>query len=51
VAFLGLLAAFYLRSGWLPQVALRGAGIGLLASILFFLALRTTLAAGGSRKA
>ncbi len=47
VVFLGLLAAFYLRSGWLPSVALRGAGIALLASILFFLALRATLATGG----
>ncbi|HYV61968.1 MAG TPA: hypothetical protein VE958_04810 [Bryobacteraceae bacterium] len=47
VVFLGLLAAFYLRSGWLPTIALRGAGIALLASILFSLALRTTLAAGG----
>jgi len=44
--FLLLLAAFYLRSGWLPTVALRGAGLALLASILFFLALRTTLSAG-----
>jgi|HubBroStandDraft_6_1064221.scaffolds.fasta_scaffold109121_3 hypothetical protein len=49
LVFLGLLAAFYLRSGWLPFVALRGAGIALLASILLFLALRATLAAG-SRK-
>jgi hypothetical protein len=47
VVFLGLLAAFYLRSGWLPSVALRGAGIALLASIVFFIALRATLAAGG----
>jgi hypothetical protein len=44
VVFLGLLAAFYLRSGWLPTIALRGAGIALLASILFFLVLRATLA-------
>ncbi len=52
VMFLGLLAAFYLRSGWLPEVALRGAGIALLASILFFLALRATLTShGGERKA
>ena len=50
LVFLGLLAAFYLRSNWLPTVALRGAGIALLASILLFLALRATLAAG-SRKA
>jgi hypothetical protein len=49
LVFLGLLAAFYFRSGWLPTVALRGAGIALLASILFFAALRTTLASG-SRK-
>jgi hypothetical protein len=52
LVFLGLLAAFYFRSGWLPTVALRGAGIALLASLLFLLALRATLAApGGSRKA
>lgn len=49
VVFLGLLAAFYFRSGWLPSVALRGAGIALLASILFFIGLRSTLATG-SRK-
>jgi hypothetical protein len=43
--------AFYLRSGWLPTIALRGAGIALLASLLFLLALRAMLAApGGSRK-
>jgi hypothetical protein len=47
--FLVLLAAFYFRSGWLPTVALRGAGIALLASILLFVALGTTLASG-SRK-
>jgi hypothetical protein len=45
LVFLGLLAAFYLRAGWLPAVALRGAGIALLASILFFLVIRKTLAA------
>jgi hypothetical protein len=45
LVFLGLLAAFYFRSGWLPTVALRGAGIALLASMVFLLALRTTLAA------
>jgi hypothetical protein len=50
LVFLGLLAAFYLRSGWLPAVALRGAGIALLASILFLLALRATLATGSPRK-
>ena len=50
LAFVGLLVAFYLRSGWLPSVALRGAGIALLASVLFFLGLRATLALG-SRKA
>ena len=49
LVFLGLLAAFYLRSGWLPAVAVRGAGIALLASVLLFVALRTTLASG-SRK-
>jgi len=47
--FLVLLAAFYFRSGWLPTVALRGVGIALLASILLFVALGTTLASG-SRK-
>jgi hypothetical protein len=41
--FLGLMAAFYFRSGWLPTVALRGAGIGLLAWLLFFTGLRGTL--------
>ena len=46
LVFLGLLAAFYLRSGWLPAVALRGAGIALLASILLFVVLRTNLSAG-----
>ena len=46
LVFLGLLAAFYFRSGWLPAVALRGAGIALLASIVLFVALRTTLASG-----
>jgi len=51
LVFLVLLAAFYLRSGWLPTVALRGAGIALLAFILSLLALRTTLATGRSRKA
>jgi hypothetical protein len=46
--FLGLLAAFYLRSGWLPLVAMRATGIALLASLVFFLVLRATL---GSRNA
>jgi len=46
LVFLGLLVAFYLRSGWLPAVALRGAEISLLVSILLLLALRTNLAAG-----
>jgi predicted small integral membrane protein len=46
--FLGLLAAFYLRSGWLPLVAMRATGIALLASLVFFLVLRATL---GSRHA
>lgn len=49
LVFLGLLAAFYFRSGWLPTVAWRAAGIALLGSVLFFVALRTTLASG-SRK-
>jgi hypothetical protein len=44
--FVGLLAGFYLRSGWLPAVALRGAGIGLLVSLLLLLGLCATL--GGS---
>jgi hypothetical protein len=44
LVFLGLLAAFYFRSGWLPTVALRGAGIATLASIPLFMALWTTLA-------
>jgi len=43
LVFLALLAAFYLRSGWLPAAAVRGAGIGLLASVLLFVALRSTL--------
>jgi hypothetical protein len=47
LVFLGLLAAFYLRSAWLPTVALSGAGIALLASILLFLALRATLSERG----
>jgi hypothetical protein len=37
--FLGLVVMFYLRSGWLPAVALRGAGLALAASVLFFLGL------------
>ena len=49
LVFLGLLAAFYFRSGWLPAVALRGAGFALLTSILLSVGLRTTLASG-SRK-
>ena len=52
LAFLGLLVAFYLRSGWLPTVALRGAGIALAASFVFSLALWATLAKiGGNAKA
>lgn len=43
LVFLGLLVAFYLRSGWLPVVALRGAGIAIVVSILCFLALRAIL--------
>ena len=49
LVFLGLLAAFYLRSGWLPTIALRGAGIALLASILSFLALRATVTGAKNR--
>jgi hypothetical protein len=41
--FLGLVAAFYFRSGWLPAIALRGAGVGLAAFVLLFLGLSTTL--------
>ena len=44
LVFLGLLVAFYLRSGWLPTVALRGAGIALVVFVLFFLTLRAMLA-------
>jgi hypothetical protein len=43
LVFLGLLVGFYLRSGWLPTVALRGSGIALLVFILCFLALRAML--------
>lgn len=46
LVFLGLLATFYFRSGWLPAVALRGAGLALLTSILLSMGLRTTLASG-----
>jgi len=49
LVFLGLLLAFYLRSGWLPAVAVRGAEIALLVSILLFAALRTTLASGSNK--
>jgi hypothetical protein len=49
LVFLGLLAAFYFRSGWLPAVALRGAGFTLLTSILLAVGLGKTLASG-SRK-
>jgi hypothetical protein len=40
---LGLVAVFYLRSGWLPAIALRGAGLGLAASAPFFLGLSVAL--------
>ena len=40
LVFFGLLAAFYFRSGWLPTVALRGAGLALVASVLFLVLLR-----------
>jgi hypothetical protein len=49
LVFLGLLVAFYFRYGWLPAVALRGAGIAALASFLLFVPLRSALPAG-SRK-
>ena len=45
LVFLALLALFYLRSGWLPAVALRGTAIALGASLLFLLALWTMLTA------
>ena len=48
--FLGLLAAFYLRSGWLPIVALRGAGLALLASLLLFVPLKITLGSGAKKR-
>lgn len=51
LVLLGLLVAFYLRAGWLPSVALRGAGIALMAFILAWLALRATLATVGSQEA
>jgi len=38
-----LVGAFYLRSGWLPAIALRGAGLGLAAAVIFFLGLSATL--------
>jgi hypothetical protein len=41
--FLALVGAFFLRSGWLPSVAVSAAEIALLASLLFFLVLRATL--------
>ncbi len=44
LVFLALLAAFYLRSGWLPAVAMRAAGIALLVAILLLVALWSTLA-------
>ena len=49
LVFLVLLAAFYFRSGWLPAVALGGAGIALLTSILLSVGLRTTLASGSQK--
>ncbi len=49
LVFLVLLAAFYFRSGWLPAVALRGAGFALLTSILLSVGLRTTLASGSQK--
>ena len=39
LVFLALLAVFYLRSGWLPTIALRGAAIALLIFVVFLLAL------------
>jgi len=43
IVFVVLLAAFYLRSRWLPTVALRGAGIAIGVFILLFLTLRAML--------
>lgn len=48
--FLGLLAAFYLRSGWLPAIALRGAGLALLLSAVFVTALVVKPAVPGVKK-
>jgi hypothetical protein len=48
--FLGLLAAFYLRSGWLPAIALRGAAIALLLSLVFLIILIARPVADGSRE-
>ena len=45
--FLGLLAAFYLESGWLPTIAVRGAGIALLLSLVFLIALISTRPVAG----
>jgi len=42
LVFLALLAAFYLRAGWLPAVALRGAAIVFVASILLVVGLLFT---------
>ncbi len=47
--FLALLAGFYLRSGWLPAIALRGAGLALLLSIVFLTALIVKLDTPGVR--
>jgi len=50
IAFLGLLAAFYFRYGWLPIVALRGAGLAFLASLLLFVPLKMTLDSGAKKR-
>jgi hypothetical protein len=50
VIFLALVAAFYVGSGWLPAIALRGAFIAFAVSILFLLALKTSLSASHTRE-
>ena len=51
MVFVGLLVSFYLRSGWLPAVALRAAGISMLISLVFLMALGVrTVATGRSEK-
>jgi hypothetical protein len=49
LVFLCLLAAFYFRSGWLPSVALRGAGVALLVSIVLLVGLRAAAMPRGAK--